>query len=186
MTYEEIIKKIKPDLEKTIAYFQDELAKIRTSRPSPSLLEDIEVEIFGKKFSLKSLGLISMAENQDIIIQPWDGSYLEPIEKAVSSSPLELSVIAEKERIRVRFPPLSEDVRKNLTRILSQKAEDARQTVRHWRTDAWREIQDKFREGELTEDEKYKGKDKLQELIDEYNKKIEEMVEKKKKEITEI
>ena len=183
MNYEEIVEQIKQELDKTVNYLQGELVKIRTSRPSPSLLEDIEVNVFDKKFVLKSLGLISLSQNQDIIIQPWDGSYLGPIEKAISNSDLELSVIAEKERIRVRFPPLSEDVRKNLTRVLSQKAEDARQTIRHWRKLAWREIQDKFAEGEITEDGKYKGKDKLQKLVDEYNKKIEEMIERKKEEI---
>jgi len=91
----------------------------------------------------------------------------------------------DKDLIRISFPPLSEEYRKDMLRLLSQKKEDARQTIRHWRQEAWDEIQDKFQEGEISEDDRYRGKDKLQELIDEYNKKIEELVEKKKKEIME-
>jgi len=183
MEYQEIIEKIKPELDKVISYLRGELAKIRTSRPSASLLEGLEVECFGKKLSLKSLGLISLSEGQELFIQPWDASYLPAIEKAIFQSSLQASVIVEKDRIRVRFPPLSEEVRKNLGRILSQKGEEAKKTVRHWRQIVWREIQEKFSEGEITEDDKYKGKNELQKLIDEYNQRIEEMVEKKKKEI---
>jgi len=185
MNYQDFIGKIKPELEKALNYLKKELSEIRTSRPSPAMLESIEADVFGKKFSLKSLGLISLSEGQEIIIQPWDVSYLGPIEKAIQSSPLQLSTIVEKNRIRVRFPDLTEDVRKNLARVLSQKAEDTKQTIRRWRRTVWDEIQEKFSAGELPEDDKYRAKDKLQELVDEYNGKIEEMIERKKKEIME-
>jgi len=183
MDYQEIIEKIRPELDKMMDYLKGELAKVRTSRPSASLVESITVNIFGKKLSLKSLGIITLSENQEIIIQPWEDSYLQPIEEAISKSLLQVSPIVEKERIRIRFPPLSEDMRKNLVRVLSQKTEDSKRTVRHWRKIAWKEIQDKFSQGEISEDNKYRAKDKLQELIDEHNKKIDEMIERKKKEI---
>ena len=80
---------------------------------------------------------------------------------------------------------MSEEFRKDLIRLVSEKKEQARQTVRRWREKAWADLQEGFREGKIREDDKYKGKDKLQELIDEYNKKIEELAEKKKKEIIE-
>ena len=185
MDYQEIIKKIKPELDKVANYLKGELANIRTSRPSASLLEGIEVELFGKKMPLKSLGLITMSGPQEVVIQPWDISYIPAIEKAISDSPLQVSPVTEKERIRVSFPPLSKEVRESVVRVLSQKTEDARQTVRRWRNEAWKDIQDGFSKGEITEDNKYRGKDKLQEVIDEYNEKIEEMAENKKKEIME-
>lgn len=183
--YQEIIDKIKPELEKTIAYLKSELLKVRAGRPSPSLVEDLEIDCFGQKMPLKGLAMITIGQAREIIIQPWDISYIKPIEEAIFKSPLELSPRVEKERIRISFPPLSEDLRKGLVRLLSEKAEESKQTVRHWRKLAWREIQDGFAEGDISEDDKYRGKDKLQKVIDEYNKKVEEMVEAKKKEIME-
>ena len=183
--YEEIINKIKPELGKAIFELKEELLQIRSSRPSPALLENIQVDCFGKKMPLKSWGLITAFGARDILIQPWDISYIEPILKAIFNSPLNLSPVNEKERIRVTFPPLSEELRKNFVRLLSEKGEESRKKVRHWREKAWRQIQDGFSEGEITEDGKYRGKDKLQELVDEYNEKIKEMVERKKKEIME-
>lgn len=185
MDYQEIINNLKPELEKAINYLKGELAKIRTSRPSTGLVEDIEADVFGKKMPLKSLGQIGLGGGQEIVIQPWDVSYLDSIEKAISKSPLQASPIVEKDRIRVKFPPLSKEVRNDLVRLLSEKAENAKKTTRHWRTEAWREIQDKYAEGEITEDNKYRAKDKLQEIIDEYNEKIEEMRERKEGEIME-
>lgn len=183
--YQEIIKKIEPELEKTIKFFEDELMKIRTSRATPSLIEDVIVNCFGSKVPLKQLGAISCPEPRTIIIQPWDKSYLEPIEKALSQANLGMSPIADKDLIRLSLPALSEEYRKNLLNILSTKAEEARQTIRRWREDAWRKIQDGAQEGTIREDNKFKAKDKLQELVDDHNEKIEKLREKKKKEIME-
>ncbi|MBZ9578387.1 ribosome recycling factor [Patescibacteria group bacterium] len=183
--YKEIIEKIKLELEKAIIFLERELAKIRIGRISISLVEDIEVECFGQKFPLKQLGAISRPEPQKVLIQPWDNSYLEPILKAISQSDLGMAPIVDKNSIRISLPPLSEEYRKDLFRILSRKMEDTRRTIRHWRQVAWDEIQEGFKAGEIREDDKYRGKDELQELVDEYNEKIRELVEKKKKEIME-
>lgn len=183
--YKEIVEKIKPELDKVINFLERELAKIRTSRPSPSLIEDIKVECFGQKFPLKQLGAISVPEARQILIQPWDESYIEPIVKAISSLRLNLNPIVDQKSIRISFPPLSDEYRKDLLQILSQKREQARKTIRHWRQVIWDEIQEKFQEKEISEDDKYRGKDKLQEIVDEYNEKVEELIEKKKKEIME-
>lgn len=182
--YREIIEKIKPELEKVVNFLERELAKIRSGRPSISLIDEIQVECFGQKFPLKQLGALSMPESRQILIQPWDESYIEPIVKAISSSGLNLNPVVDQKSIRISFPPLSEEYRKDLLRILSQKKEQARKTIRYWRKEAWDEIQEKFQEGEISEDDKYRGKDKLQELIDEYNEKIDKLIEKKEKEIT--
>jgi ribosome recycling factor len=185
MDYQEITNKLKPELEKAISYLAAELLKVRTSRPSATLLEGIEVDCFGKKMPIKSLATIVAGGPREILIQPWDQSYLEVISKAIFSSPLQLSSVIEKDVIKVRFPSLNEDLRKKFVRLLGDKAEETRQRVRHWRKSAWKEIQDGFSRGEISEDDKYRAKDKLQQLIDEYNQKIEELTEKKKKEIME-
>ncbi len=183
--YKEIIDKIRPELDKVINFLERELTKIRVGRVSIPLVEDIEVECFGQKFPLKQLGTISSPESRQLLIQPWDNSYLEPILKALSQSNLGMAPIADKNSIRISLPPLSEEYRKDLLRILSGKMEDARKTIRHWRQGAWDEIQEGFKTGEVREDDKYRGKDELQELVDEYNEKIGELIEKKKKEIVE-
>ena len=182
--YKEIIDKIKPELDKVINFLERELAKIRTGKATPSLVEDVEVECFGQKFLLKQLAAISTPEPRQILIQPWDKSYLEPIEKALSQSVIGTSPIVDKDLVRLSLPPLSEEYRKNLLKILSEKMEEARKTIRHWREEVWDEIQEKTKTGEIREDDKFRAKDELQDLIDEYNQKIEEIGERKKKEIS--
>lgn len=185
MDYKEIINRIKPEMEKTISFLKEELNKVRIGRASISLVEDIEVECFNQKFSLKQLATISVPEPKTIIIQPWDKSYLECIEKAVSRSSLSASPIVDKEIIRINLPPMSEEYRNNFLKFISEKQEESRKTVRRWREKAWDEIQGKTRVGEIREDDKFRAKDELQKLVDEYNGKIEEMGDKKKKEISE-
>jgi len=183
MEHKEIIDKIKPELDKVINFLERELNKIQTSRATPSLVEDIEVECFDQKFSLKQLAAISTSEARQILIQPWDKSYLEPIEKAISRSIIGVSPIVDKDLIRLSLPPLSEEYRRDLLRILSGKIEETRKTIRRWREEAWSEIQEKFREGKIREDDKFRAKDELQDLVDEYNQKIEKIGDRKKKEI---
>jgi len=183
MEYKEIIEKIEPEMEKVISFLERELAKIRTGRASASLVEDIVVECFNQKFPLKQLAAISSPSAKQIVVQPWDKSYIEPIEKAISQSSLGAAPIVDKDLIRISLPPLSDEYRGSLLRILSEKQEEARKTIRHWRGEAWEEVQEKTKDGEIREDDKFRAKDKLQELVDEYNKKIDEMGERKKKEI---
>jgi len=185
MGHKEIINKIRPELDKVIQFLEGELAKVRTNRATPSLVENIQVECFGQKFPLKQLGAISSPGPREIAIQPWDKSYIEPIEKALERTGIGASPVVEKDLIHLNFPPLTEEFREDLVRLLSEKKEQAEKTVRRWREEAWKEIQNKTREGEIREDDKFRAKDELQELVDEYNTKAEELVEKKKREITE-
>ena len=183
--YQETIDKIKPEIDNAISYLEREMTKIRTGRASPSLVGDIVVECFGEKFPLKQLAAISLSGSKQIVIQPWDKSYIEGIEKAVSQSGLNFSPVVDKDVIRVTLPPLSEEYRKDLLRMLSEKQEEVRQSIRRHREKAWDEIQQRFKNGEIREDDKFKAKDELQELIDKYNEKVEEIGERKKKEILE-
>ncbi len=183
MDYKQLIDKIKPEMDKTMAFLEKELVKIRTGRASASLVEDIIVDCFGQKFPLKQLGAISSPEPKQIIIQPWDKSYIEPIEKAISKSSLGTSPVVDKDVLRINLPPLSDDYRKTLLRTLSEKQEEARKTIRHWRGEVWEQVQEATKTGEVREDDKFRAKDELQELVDEYNEKIDEMGERKKKEL---
>ncbi len=185
MEYEEILNKIKPELEKTLDYLKQEMLEIRSSRPLASLVDSLEVDCFGKKFPLKSLAMITMSERREIIIQPWDPSYLEPIENAFFNSSLQLSPVREEGRLKISFPPMTEELRQKIVKLVAEKTEKTTQTVRHWRKEARKKIDDAFTEGELSEDNKFKAREKLDELISEYNEKIDEMSERKKKEVME-
>jgi len=183
--YREIINKIKPELEKSVNFLDRELAKIRTGRVSPSLIEDLIVDCYGGKNPLKQLSSISVSGPRALCIQPWDHSIILNIEKAILESNLGINPIVDKDKILLSLPPVSEEYRKNLLRVLNEKLEATRLTLRRWREEAWRQIQEGFRQGEIREDDKFRAKDELQELIDEYNGKIKEIEEKKKQEIME-
>ena len=132
-TYREIIENIKPELEKVTTFLERELSQVRTSRASPALVENIVVECFGQKFPLKQLAAISSPQARQILIQPWDKSYIEPIINALSKSSLGIAPIVDQDLIRISLPPLSEEYRKDLLKLLSEKMEQSKITIRHWR-----------------------------------------------------
>ena len=183
MTYKEFIDKVKPEFEKSFKFLDGELAKIRTSRASPSLVEDIEVTAFGQKFSLKQLGAISTPSTNQIVIQPWDISYIEPIEKAIQQSGLGMSCAVDKDIIRLNLPMLTEEYRLSLGKVLNEKAEAAKQVMRRQREDCWNKIQAAQKDKLISEDDKFRGKDELQKVVDDYQEKIKALVEKKKQEL---
>lgn len=185
MDYKEIIDKIKPEFDKSLNFLEKDLAPVRTGRASPSLVENIVVNCFGQNLPLKQLAAISVPEPKQILIQPWDKSYLDGIISALSKTGVGSNPIVDKETIRINLPSLTEDYRKNLFKLISEKQEIAKRVMRKWRDEAWSEIQDMARLGKIREDDKFKAKDELQDLIDEYNKKIEQIGERKKKEISE-
>ena len=181
--YKEIINKIRPEMEKVVAFLEGELSKIRTGRANPSLVEDVVVDCFGQKFPLKQLAAISTPEPKQILIQPWDKSYIEGIVSALSKTGVGSNPVVDREAIRINLPPMTEEYKKDLFRLISEKQEQARQSIRRWREQAWEEIQEQFKAGKVRGDDKFKAKEELQELVDECSKKIEDLGEKKKKEI---
>ncbi len=183
--HQEIIDKIKPELEKVLNYLERELSKIRTSRATPSLVEDVVVDCFGQKFPLKQLAAISTPEAKQILIQPWDKSYIEGIVSALTKTGVGASPVVDKDVIRIILPPMSEEYRKSLLKLISEKQEEARKTVRKWREEAWEDIQEATKGGKVREDDKFRAKEELQDLVEEYNNKIEESGEAKKKEVSE-
>jgi ribosome recycling factor len=183
--YKEILNIIKPEMDKALSFLDRELAKIRTGRVSASLVEDVMVDYQGEKVPLKQISSISVSGPRTIYIQPWDKFIILNIEKAILSSDLGINPVVEGESIKLVLPPLSEEYRKNLFKVLTDKLEMTRVAIRRWREEGWRQIQDGFRQGKIREDDKFRAKDELQKLIDEYSKKIEERGEKKTKEISE-
>lgn len=181
--YNEVITIKKEDLEKSIEHFKLEAGKIRTGRANPSIVEDLMVDYYGSKTPLKQIASINTPEPRLIVIQPWDRGAIVPIESAIRDSDLNLQSNNDGILIRINIPMLTEERRKEMVKVLNQKAEDARIAVRSIREEAWKEIQKIEADGGMSEDDKFKGKEKLQEIVDEYNKKIEENRIKKEAEI---
>lgn len=179
----QIIDKIKPGLDKALEHFKNELGSVRTGRATPALVETVEVECYGTRHSLKQLAAITVPEPRTILIQPWDQSVVKDIEKSITNSRAGLSVSVLGEQIRISIPPLTEETRKEMVRNLRQKMEAARMSIRSLREQAWREIQDGEKAGLIREDDKFRGKEELQKVIDEYNKKVDDLGETKEKEI---
>ena len=179
----QILEKTKPELEKAVEFFRQELAKIRTGQASPALVEDIMVDVGGVLLPIKQLAGISSPERRQILIQPWDPLYLGPMEKAILKGSLGISPVVEGKTLRISLPALTQDYRHPWLRLVAEKTEQTKQTLRKWRDEAWGKIQEGARAGDIREDDKFKGKEDLQKLIDEYMQKIDDLVEKKKSEI---
>ena len=169
--YKDIIQKIKPGLEKATGHFKEELGAFRTGRATPALIENVEVECYGTRTPLKQLAVINAPEARSLSVQPWDKNSIKEIEKAISSSRSGLSVVVTGEIIRVNIPPLTEETRKELVKNLHQKMEEARANIRSLREQAWKEIQEAEKAGQIREDDKFRGKEELQKAIDDSNKK---------------
>ncbi len=185
MDIKEIIRETGAEFDKIISFYENDISGIRTGRATTSLVENILIDSYGSKLPLKQVASINVPGPRIITVQPWDRTLAPVIEKAIAQSDLGINPVTDKDSINIPLPPLTEEFRKNLTKILNEKSEEARVSLRRVREDAWKKMQESFREGGIREDDKFKGKDDLQKLIDEYNEKIEKITDKKIKEIME-
>lgn len=176
----------KEKLEKIIGRLKTTSALLRTGRATPVLVEDVEVDYYGSKVPLKSIAAISSPEARQLIIQPWDKNALQPIEKAIQSSPLGLNPITDRDSIRLSIPPLTEERRRELAHALGKHLEEARIQVRKEREEILREIDRKEKNKEISEDEKFRQKNEIQKIVDDANKKIIEIGDAKEREIVTI
>src|SRR3989344_8893245 len=172
---------LKEKLNKVIEYFKGEIVVLRTGRATPALVEDLQVDYYGTKTPLKALASISTPDPRQILIQPWDKGALQPIEKAIQSSQLGLNPVVDGVYIRLNLPQLTEERRKDLIKILGQKAEETKISVRKAREEVLRVVDDAEKKKEISEDEKFRKKQETQKTVDEINKKIEEIVSAKEK-----
>jgi ribosome recycling factor len=176
---EEILQQMEKDMKKSVEHFKNEIAGLRTGRASTSLVEELKVEYYGSKVPLKQLGNISVPEANQIVVQVWDANAVSSIEKAIMEE-LNLNPQRQGNTLRINLPPLTQERRKELVRLLHKMAEEARVAVRNIRKDAKETIEEL--EG-ISEDEVKRGLEKLQKLTDKYIEQINQLAEAKEKEI---
>lgn len=163
--------------------FKLELSGIRGNRPTPKLVEDIKVDYSGQKLSVKQLASISIILPSTIELSVWDKTVISSISKAIEGSNLGVSVNINGGNIRVILPPLSEERRIEITKIIKKESEKSKIHLRSLRDEFNKKIIIQFDHKEISEDEKFKSKEKIQKMIDEANKEIEVIAENKIKEI---
>jgi len=173
-------------MQRSFETLREELAKIRTGKATASLLDDIKVEYYGSQVPLRQISNIVVPELRLLSIQPYDKSMVGAIEKAIMKSDLGLNPTNDGKVIRVPIPPLTEERRKELVRLVKKMAEEGRVAIRNIRRDVNEHLKRAEKQGELTEDELHHQLDEIQKLTDEYIKKVDEILENKEREIMEV
>ena len=173
-------------MKKTLDVLAKELAAVRAGRANPAVLDKITVEYYGAPTPLNQVAAIASPDPRSLSIQPWDGSILKAIEKAIQTSDLGINPQNDGKCIRLSFPPLTEERRKELIKQCSKIGEDSKVAIRNIRRDAMDKFKDLKKKSEMTEDELHDGEEKMQKLTDKYVKEIDAMVAKKSKELAEV
>ncbi|MDR2516849.1 MAG: ribosome recycling factor [Spirochaetaceae bacterium] len=173
-------------MKKTMASLKEGFAALRTGRASAALFDRIRVDYYGDKSPLSQVANISIPEARLIVIQPWDKNMIAEIEKAIRSSELSLNPSNDGKVIRIAIPPLTEERRREIVKLAKNQAEQSRVAVRNIRRDGNDELKKLLKAGDLTEDEESRAGEELQKLTDSYITKINQVLEEKEKEITEV
>lgn len=182
----ELIKEAKDKMQKSLDSFRQELAHIRTGRASIGLLDSIEVDAYGSKMKVNQVGNITAPEPRMLVIAPWDKALVPAIERAIIASPLGLTPSNDGHLIRIPFPQLTEERRRDLVKMAGKLAEETRVAMRNVRRHVLEAEKKLQKDGQLPEDEARKMTDEVQKLTDEYIGKVEEAFKGKEAEIMEV
>ena len=173
-------------MAKSITALKNEIKRIRTGRASQALLDGIKVDYYGTMTPINQMASISVPESRLITIQPWDVSVIGNIEKAILKSDLGLTPTNDGKIIRIAIPPLTEERRKELVKIVSKTAEEYKVAIRNIRRDSNEQLKEFKKSGDISEDEAFKAQDQVQKITDEYIKLIDDAYQEKEKEILEF
>ena len=176
-------KKAKKRMQEIIDGAGEDFKQIRTGRARPSLVENIKADNYGTMTPLKQMANIVAPEPRQLVIEPWDKNVLENIEKAIMKEDLGLTPNSDGNVIRINIPELTEERRKELVKMVGERAEEARIAIRNIRREANEELEELENNSEISEDNLHRGLDNIQELTDDFIAKIDDMVEKKEEEI---
>jgi len=180
----QFIEKHQPTFEQAIEHFKKEIGGIRTGRATPALLENIQVLAYDIQNPITQVASINVSDARSMTVEPWDKTILKDVEKAISSADLGVGATVEGSLVRVTLPQMTEENRQQYLKILKERLERAKVTVRNVREKVKDEIVTALKDKEITEDDKYKFFDELKDKTAEYNKQLDDLAASKEKEIT--
>jgi ribosome recycling factor len=183
---EALFKDTSTRMERSIEAFRKELGKVRTGRASFSLLDGVKVDYYGTPTPLQQVGTLSVPESRLITVTPWDTKMIGPIEKAIQGSGLGLNPSNDGKMVRIPIPPLTEERRRELAKVVRKMGEDARVAVRNVRREAIEKLKDREKKKEISEDVVKRGQERIQKETDAHVKKIDEILKSKEQEILEV
>jgi ribosome recycling factor len=182
----DVLKELEKRMKVSSEHFRKELSKLRTGRANISLFEDIKVEYYGTLTPINQLATLGIPDPTLITVQPWDPSLLETIDKTIRAADLGLNPINDGKTLKVPIPPLDEERRKDMAKRIKKMLEEEKTALRNMRRESKEQIEQLEKDKKITEDDKFSGLEKLQEVMDDYTKKIEEAASAKEKEILEL
>ena len=173
-------------MKKAVDSFKRDLQKIRTGRANTSMLDGINVDYYGTPTPVNQVATVQVVDARLITVKPWEKNMLPVIDKAIRASDLGINPVADSELVRLPIPPLTQERRKDLAKVLGKQTEAAKQAVRSARRDAIDMVKDAEKDKQITEDERKQGEKKVQDLTDKYVAQIDDIAKAKEKEIMEI
>ncbi|MCQ2486306.1 MAG: ribosome recycling factor [Clostridia bacterium] len=179
-------KDVQERMEKTIDSLTLDYSEIRAGRANPAVLDKVNVDYYGTPTPINQVGSVSVAEARILVIQPWDKTLLNPIAKAIQASDIGINPQNDGNVIRLTFPPLTEERRKEIAKGIAKRAEDAKVAIRNIRRDGMDDLKKAKKANEITEDDLKVEEDKLQKLTDKFIKEIESIAAAKDKEIMSV
>jgi ribosome recycling factor len=181
-----LFEKTKQRMEKCLDSIERDYKAVRAGRANPGILDRITVDYYGVLTPLNQMAAISVPEPRMLMIQPWDASTIREIEKAINTSDIGINPSNDGKVIRLSFPPLTEERRKELVKDISKRAEEAKVAVRNIRRDSFDDLKKLKKDNSITEDDQKDGEKELQKITDDYIKQVEDMEKKKEQEILSI
>jgi ribosome recycling factor len=182
----EVLEETKERMSKSEKAFETELTKVRTGRASQAILDGVKVDYYGTPTPLPQMATVSIPESRLITVKPWDVSVINEVEKAILKANIGLTPSNDGKLIRIAIPPLTEERRKEIAKGVSKTCEDFKVAVRNIRRDSNEMLKDLQKEGDISEDDSFKGQKQVQDLTDLYVKKLDEIYAAKEKEILEV
>jgi len=173
-------------MQKTLDTLKKDLARIRTGRASPALLDGVTVDYYGSPMPINQVANISIPDARLVVVQPWEKSMVQPIEKAIQAAGLGLNPQSDGNMLRLPIPPLSEERRKDLFKNCKKTGEESKVAIRNVRRDANEKIKEAEKDKTVTQDESKKGMDEIQKLTDKFIKMVDDILAGKEKEIMEV
>jgi ribosome recycling factor len=183
MPADEILFEAEEKMEKTLSKIQEEFSAVRTGKASPALVEHIRVNAYGTTMGLREMAGITCPEPRMIMIQPWDVSNVDPIRKALEESKLGINPLVDGKIIRIPIPELSEERRRDLTKVVKKISEDGKIAIRSIRRDAMDHLKKEQKAGDMTEDQLATSEKDVQKLTDSYGEKIDKAATAKEAEL---